>query len=331
MPPTTKRSSSSDPRHYQIAVLVGLLIYGALALDLEVDPLIAAIVLGAALGAQAACSRLLFLRFDYRSPLITGLSLCLLLRTDSFGVAALVGVLAIASKFVIRWRGKHVFNPSALGIVAAILLSDRAWISPGQWGSVAFFGFVVAGLGMLVVHRAERSDIPFAFLLWWGAIVLGRAAWLGDPLAIPMHQLQNGALLLFAFFMISDPKTTPDSRAGRILFAGVVAVGAGLVQFGLYRSNGPIYSLVALAPLVPLIDRLLPAGRYQWRGRAREELQPTPADDRARFRAPRSGKHRGRYVPSFASSSAEAVGPRSRENHPDSSIFQAATVHERST
>ena len=61
--------------------------------------------------------------------------------------------------------------------------------------------------------------------------------------------------------MISDPKTTPDSRAGRVLFALLVALGAGYVPFVLYRPNGLILSLFFLSPLVPLIDRLLPGAR----------------------------------------------------------------------
>jgi Na+-translocating ferredoxin:NAD+ oxidoreductase RnfD subunit len=82
---------------------------------------------------------------------------------------------------------------------------------------------------------------------------------------VPLHRLQNGALVLFAFFMISDPKTTPDSRAGRILFAFLVAAGAWVVQFRLFRTNGLLWSLALWSLAVPLIDRLLPGGRYEWR------------------------------------------------------------------
>ena len=96
------------------------------------------------------------------------------------------------------------------------------------------------------------------------AILCGRAVWLGDPWAIPIKQLQSGALLLFTFFMISDPKTTPDSRAGRVLFAALVAFGAAYVQFGLYRTNGLLWSLALCSLLTPLIDRLLPGTQYQW-------------------------------------------------------------------
>src|SRR6185436_14694879 len=104
---------------------------------------------------QAVCTRLWHLpAFDPRSALISGLSLCLLLRTSSLLLAVAAAVLTIAGKLVLRWRGKHVFNPTNFGIVALLLLTDRVWVSPGQWGSVAFFAFLMACLGGLVVHRA---------------------------------------------------------------------------------------------------------------------------------------------------------------------------------
>ncbi len=146
-----------------------------------------------------------------------------------------------------------------------LLSGGRVWVSPGQWGDFAFFGFLVVCLGGLVVNRASRSDVTIAFLLAWLAILFGRSLWLGEPLAIPLHRLKNGALLVFAFFMISDPKTTPDSRAGRILFAVLVAVGAGFVQFKLFRTNGLLWSLAAMSVAVPFIDLMLPGPRHQWR------------------------------------------------------------------
>jgi enediyne biosynthesis protein E5 len=146
----------------------------------------------------------------------------------------------------------------------ALLLTGEAWVSPGQWGSAAFFGFLLACLGGLVVNRAARSDVTLAFLLAYGGLVVARSLWLGEPMAIPLHRLQNGALLIFAFFMISDPRTTPDSRAGRILFALLVALGAAYVQFRLFRTNGLLWSLAVFSLLVPVLDRLLPGERHQW-------------------------------------------------------------------
>jgi len=255
-----------DPRLYQILVLASLLVYGVTRLDLEIPPGRALLLLAAALLTQYACTRIWRLpAFDPRSALISGLSLCLLLRTNSVLLAVLAAAVTIAGKFALRVRGKHIFNPTNFGIVATMLATGGVWVSPGQWGNTAFFAFLLACLGGLVVNRAARSDVTYAFLAFYLAILFGRALWLGQPMAIPLHQVESGAFLIFTFFMISDPRTTPDSRAGRILFALLVALGAGCVHFVLYRPNGLLLALFFLAPAVPLIDRLLPGGRYAWR------------------------------------------------------------------
>jgi Na+-transporting NADH:ubiquinone oxidoreductase subunit NqrB len=270
---TAGRLRLREPRLYQIAVLASLLVYGVLWLDLEVQPFQAAVLVATALLTQYACTRIWRLpAFDPRSALISGLSLCLLLRTGSLLLVAVTAVVTIASKFVIRWRAKHIFNPTNFGIVAMMLATGQVWVSPGQWGNAAFFAFLVACLGGLVVNRAARSDVTWAFLVFYLAVLFGRALWLGQPMTIPLHQLGNGAFLIFTFFMISDPRTTPDSRAGRILFALLVALGAGCVHFVLYRPNGLILSLAFLSPLVPLLDRLLPGERYAWRKNERRLL-----------------------------------------------------------
>jgi len=187
-----------------------------------------------------------------------------LLRTDSIVLAVAAAGIAIGSKFLLRVRGKHVFNPANVAIVSLMMLSDRAWISTGQWGNAALGALALACLGFVVLTRARRAETTVAFLLAYASLLFGRAAWLGDPLSIPLHQLQNGALLIFAFFMISDPKTTPDAAGGRVLYAAVVASVAFAIQFGFYRPNGPILALVMSAPLVPLIDFLLRGRRYDW-------------------------------------------------------------------
>ena len=259
---------SSDPRHYQIAVLSSLLIYGVGWLEFDIAWPQLIVSLGTALLVQYACTQIFGLpSFDPRSPLISGLSLCLLLRTNMLFLTFFTAVVAIASKFILKHDGKHIFNPTNFGLVAMIALTDRVWVSPAQWGSKLYFAFLIACAGGIVIYRAARSDVTYAFLLAYASILFGRAFWLGDPWAIPMKQLQSGALVLFAFYMISDPKTTPDSRAGRILFAALVAAGAAYVQFGLYRTNGLLWSLALCSIATPIIDRLLPAVRYQWNNR----------------------------------------------------------------
>ena len=253
----------SDPRCYQVLVLGCLLVFGITVLDFGIHWQNAIAIVVAAQAVQYLGTRLAGLaRFDPLSAFITSLSL--LLRTDVIALAALAAVIAIGSKFLVRVRGKHVFNPANVALVSLMLVSDQAWVSSGQWGSAAIGAFALSCLGFLVLTRAKRAETTIAFLLFYGGLLCGRALWLGDPLSIPLHQLQNGALLIFAFFMISDPKTTPDAAAGRILYAALVASIAFVIQFVFYVPNGPILALVLSAPVVPAIDTLLQGTHYQW-------------------------------------------------------------------
>ena len=271
-----------DPRNYQIATLSALLVYGVVWLGFDITPSRVCLVLASVLATQAVCDTLATVSFlhptwpavNVRSALISGLSLCLLCRTSSPELAAIAAVLAIAGKFLVRLRGKHVFNPTNGALVAMLLLTDQVWVSPGQWGAVAYFAFLIACLGGFVVNRASRSDVTYAFIAFYAALLFGRSFYLGEPVAIPLHRLESGALLLFAFFMISDPKTTPDSRFGRVVFAGLVAFGAWYVQFRMFRTNGLLWSLAACSLTVPLIDRLLPGSRYAWSPRPAAKTAP---------------------------------------------------------
>jgi len=254
-----------DPRYYQIAVLSSLLINGVGWLEFDVGWQQIVILLSLTQITQYVCTKVTSLScFDPRSALISGLSLCLLLRTNGLLLMSVTATMTIASKFVLKWHDKHVFNPTNFGLVAMLLATNHVWVSPAQWGSKMFFAFLIACAGGVVVYRAARSDVTYAFLLAYASILFGRAFWLGDPSAIPLKQLQSGALLLFAFYMISDPKTTPNSRAGRIMFALLVAIGAAYVQFGLYRTNGLLWSLAVCSIFTPLIDQLLPGTKYAW-------------------------------------------------------------------
>jgi len=237
-------------------------------LEFDVTPTRVVLLLGTALATQWTGDRISGSPAPFassaRSALISGLSLCLLLRTNHAGLAVIAAAVTIGGKFLLRVNGKHVFNPTNFGIVAMLLLTNQVWVSPGQWGAAAFFAFLMACAGSLVVNRATRSDVTCAFIACYCALVFGRSSYLGEPFAIPLHRLGSGALLLFTFFMISDPKTTPDSRAGRVIFAALVAFGAWYIQFRLFRTNGLLWSLAACSTIVPIIDRLLPGTRYAW-------------------------------------------------------------------
>jgi Na+-transporting NADH:ubiquinone oxidoreductase subunit NqrB len=256
----------TDARHYQIAALATLLAYNTGWLDFGARPLNSALAIMSALATQALYTRWYGLpEFDPRSPLITGLSLSLLLRADDPWLHVLAGVIAIGSKFVFRIDGKHIWNPAGFAIVVLLFASGGVWISAGAWGSTVWFAALVGFFAILVLQAARRSDIAIFFLGSHAALLFARAWWLGDPLAIPLHQLQSGALLIFTFFMISDPRTSPDSRLGRLIFAVSVAGLAHYMAFFMQMRPALYVALIALAPLVFVIDRILPAQRFSWK------------------------------------------------------------------
>ena len=255
----------ADARHYQIAALTALLVVNMAWFDLCAKALPSGFAVAGALGTQTLCTYLWRVpRLDLRSPLITGLSLSLLLRADEPWVHAAAGIIAILAKFAFRINGKHVWNPAGFAIVVLLLGTDHAWISPGQWGASLALAALVVFLAILVLQASRRGDIALFFLGAHAALLFARALWLGDPLAIPLHQLESGSLLIFAFFMISDPKTAPDARLARLLFAAAVALLADYLAFFMQMRPALYVALIALSPVNPLLDRLFPAERFQW-------------------------------------------------------------------
>ena len=272
----------TDPRLWQILSLASLLAYGTVFLGFDVTPARAALIVGTVLAAQLAGTVAARLpAYDPWSALISAFSLCLLLRTNAPLVAAFAAAAAIGSKFLLRFHGKHLFNPTNFALVLAIAVTGDAWVSPGQWGSAAFFAFLLACAGRFVVQRAARGDVTLAYLATSFLLVVGRSLQLHEPPAIPLHRLESGALLLFAFFMISDPKTTPDSRVGRIIFGALVATGAAYVQFRLFRPNGALWSLALFSLFVPLFDLIWPGRRALPAAGATPFPQPPKGDFRA--------------------------------------------------
>lgn len=254
-----------DPRYYQIVCLGLLLAYGIIILDFNISLSVTLWLIVTSELFQWAFSKIYKLdHFDPKSVLISALSLCLLLRTDSMLIISAAAFIAVGSKFLIRYQGKHIFNPSNFALVVLLLATNGAWVSHGQWGQSAVVVFFAACAGMLVLYRSRRTDITITFLSAYSLILLARAFWLNDPIDIPLHQLQNGALLIFAFFMISDPKSIPNARSGRLIFAILVAATAVYYQYYLYISDGLLYALVTCAPLVPLLDRILPSAKFRW-------------------------------------------------------------------
>ncbi len=262
-----------DPRYFQIFFLGIFLSYGIFFLDWFIFWLHDLVCMIGCLSASYAAESFRQKRFLNfldnpswaTSTIISALSLCLLLKTNHWYTSLLASFLTVASKYILRLNKKHIFNPSAFGIVATIWLTKDAWLSPGQWGSNAVLFFTVLALGTIVVTRVQKLDISLTFLLTFIGLLYWRQIYqLGWPIDYFFHSISTGSLLLFSFFMISDPKTSPNHPLGRIFFGFVVALISFYWTTYQWKYNTPLWVLVILSPLVPVLDRILVSHPFEW-------------------------------------------------------------------
>jgi len=291
-----------DARVFQILFLALLLTTGVLLRDFSLHPLQMALAFAAGLAAQAFwLKRLGLQQRGFLSAIVTCCGLSLLLRSDTMWAHPLVAALAMSSKFVLRIHGKHLYNPANLGVIAAIILIPGTWVSPGQWGNDLALAVWLLMLGTIVTTRARRLDISWVFLGAFLGLVALRIVLLGQSWAIWWHQLGNGALLLFTFFMISDPMTIPNRRGPRIAYALIVAAAAIAWQYLLFRPNALIWALFLATPLVPLLDRLFPGEGFSWR--------PTPLRACATSGTPSTAVAEGSPAPARSATAASSSSP----------------------
>ena len=266
-----------DARWFQLGFLASFLAIGALAHDFALRPEQVVLAGVAALLTQAAWLWGLQLpaRYSasgYLSACVSTLGLSILVRADNLWVHPVLAVLAMSSKFVLRAGPagcrSHVLNPVNLAAFAAWAWLPGAWLSPGQWGHDSLLALWMLALGGIVTRRVSRLDVSLAFLAAWGLLLAMRLWALGyawhPGAAMWLQQIGNGAVLLFAFFMISDPMTTPQRAWVRMAFAVAVATAAFVWQFVLYRPHGLVVALFAASWLVPLCNHLWPQRRFEW-------------------------------------------------------------------
>ena len=263
-----------DPRWFQVVFQAIFLSYGIFFLHWNADWLHYVISIGGCLLFQYSADStkakrfLKLVEFDRWgfSVLISAMSLCLLLKTNYWYISLFAAFSTVASKYIFRFHRKHIFNPSAFGIVATIFLTKEAWLSPGQWGSNAVIFFGVITLGTIVVTRVQKLDVSLAFLLTFIGLLYWRQVYvLGWPLDYFIHSVSTGSLLLFTFFMISDPRTSPNHPVARIVWAMLIAVIAFYLAAFKWKYNTIIWVLVVAAPLVPLLDKIFKAKTFEWK------------------------------------------------------------------
>jgi enediyne biosynthesis protein E5 len=269
-----------DARYFQIIFQSVFLSYGIFYLHWNSEWGLYATYFGISICTQLACEIVFkkntsaifstgwWMKFKTGIPsaLISAFGLSLLLKTNHVEIAALAAFVSIISKYIIRVKGKHIFNPSALGITTAIFFTNDAWISTGQWGSNAVLFFGILCLGIIVVTRVQKLDLSLAFLATFILLLFARQIiFLGWPLDFFVQSISTGSLLLFSFFMITDPKTTPNHSIARIIWATGIAVVAFYLATFQFMSGAPVWVLVFAQPFVPVLDKFFKGKLFEWK------------------------------------------------------------------
>jgi Na+-translocating ferredoxin:NAD+ oxidoreductase RnfD subunit len=281
-----------DPRLHVAAVIISVHILGQVALGFVVSvPQILAAILTCAVIEIVLTFRQTRSFVWPASAMLTGSGVALILRVVgtpvddhwSFygvGVFAAVAGLSLLSKYVVKYRGSHVFNPSNIGLVVTFVVLGASRVEPLDfWWSpltpAMFLAYaVIVGGGLLITRRLKLLVLAasFWFVLVGGLAVLAAsghcmtANWAFEPVCgIDYWRVivTSPETMVFLFFMITDPKTVPGGRVGRVVFGAVVAIVSviGMAtqsdEFG--TKVALLAGLVVICVVRPLIDRTVPA------------------------------------------------------------------------
>jgi Na+-translocating ferredoxin:NAD+ oxidoreductase RnfD subunit len=188
------------------------------------------------------------------SAYITGISVGILLRSPEFWPYALCSAIAITSKYVIRWHGRHLWNPSNFAISAMLILAPAyvATLSV-QWGNEIWAIVIVWILGALITWRVRRFHITLTYVVSFLAFSAIRSSMVGDSFLAEVAPITGPMYQLFIFFMITDPRTTVSSKRGQILVAFLVALAEMILRLA-NNIHAPYYALTIVGPAAMAIQ-----------------------------------------------------------------------------
>jgi Na+-translocating ferredoxin:NAD+ oxidoreductase RnfD subunit len=188
------------------------------------------------------------------SAYISGISVSILVRSTVVWPYIVTAAISILSKYVIRYKGRHIWNPSNLGISWMLLVAPAfvAGLSV-QWGNNLLPMVVIWMLGMVIVYRAKRLHITLTYIASFMAFAYIRSFITNDPFLAEVAPLTGPMYQLFIFFMITDPPTNVRSKKGQILVVFLVAVVEFILRLNQFI-YAPFYALTIVGPLAKIID-----------------------------------------------------------------------------
>ena len=245
------------PLFISFILLVGHLFYGILE---SYERTALAIV--AALITELVLGRIFFGKWlNLASAYISGISVGILIRSPAFWPYALCSVLSIMSKYVLRVKGRHLWNPSNFGICVLLFLAPETVAALTiQWGNFIWPMLVIWILGSIIIWRAKRFHISAVYVLSFFAFAFLRSWITGDPWRSEVSPITGPMYQLFVFFMITDPKTTVRSTKWQCIVVFLVAFVEMLLRLN-QVIYAPLYALFIVGPTAMLIEIWLESRR----------------------------------------------------------------------
>ena len=238
------------PAFITLILLVGHLIGGILE---SYEKTLLAI--GSAIAAEIFLARLFTGKWPHlASAYITGISVGILVRSPAVWPYAWTSVVSIMSKYVLRVKGRHNWNPSNFGISAMLFLAafTGATLSV-QWGNNLWAMLVIWVLGSLIIYRLKRFHITASYVIFFLLFGFVRSLITGHAFLAEISPITGPMYQLFIFFMITDPKTTVHSKLGQCAVA--VAIAFVEMIFRLFEVvHDPYYALFLVGPTANLIE-----------------------------------------------------------------------------
>jgi Na+-translocating ferredoxin:NAD+ oxidoreductase RnfD subunit len=244
------RFFSIDNRYLPPMLITAILLAGQLSFGLLESFSRTLLAIAAAIVTELVLSRVITGKYaNLASAYITGISVGILLRAPDAWPYALCSAIAITSKYVVRWRGRHVWNPSNLGIVALLILApDYVSTLSVQWGNTVWPMLVVWVLGALIVWRVKRLHITAVYVISFVALALVRSLITGHAFLAEVAPITGPMYQLFIFFMITDPKTTVKTYWGQCAVAFLVALVEMVLRLA-QNVHAPYYALAIVGTL----------------------------------------------------------------------------------
>jgi len=238
-------------------LLVGHLSYGIL--ESYQRTLLA---IGAAILTELLLGRIFYGKWlNLASAYITGISVGILVRSPAFWPYALCSALSIMSKYVLRVKGRHLWNPSNFGICVLLFLAPETVSSLSiQWGNFIWPMLVIWILGSVIIWRARRFHISATYVVSFFVLAFVRSWITGDPWQSEIAPITGPMYQLFVFFMVTDPKTTVKPKWGQCLVVFLVAVVESLLRLN-QVVYAPLYALFIVGPTAMLIEMWLESRR----------------------------------------------------------------------